>query len=178
MRVIAGSARGVKLNSPEGEETRPTLDRVKEAVFSMLMPYLNEACVLDMFSGSGALGIEALSRGARHAVFAEKRHDAFNCIKKNIEAAKVGDRSDAFSGDVFDYLTTSKLNFDIVFIDPPYDSKLYYKATDTVSELLSEKGVVVMEWDYSLGKPLISDKFCVVKEKKYGRVGITLLKRG
>ena len=178
MRIIAGSIRGLKLNSPEGDETRPTLDRVKEAVFSMLMPYLNEACVLDMFSGSGALGIEALSRGARHAVFAEKRHDAFNCIKKNIEAAKVGDRTDAFLGDAFDYLESSKLKFDIVFIDPPYESNLYYKATESVSKLLSEKGIVVIEWDYSLGKPPISDKLCIVKEKKYGRVGITLLKRG
>jgi len=178
VRVIAGSLRGLKLNSPDGEKTRPTLDRVKEALFSMIMPYLNGAYVLDMFSGSGALGIEALSRGASFVLFAEKDVNAVNCIKKNIEAAKVCDASLLFKGDVFKYLEDCNERFDIVFLDPPYDSNLYYQATESVAEFLSEDGIVVMEWDYPSGAPVISEKLCIVKEKKYGRVGVTLLKRG
>lgn len=178
MRIIAGNLRGLKLSSPDGEETRPTLDRVKEAVFSILMPYVYDSVVLDMFAGSGALGIEALSRGAKKAVFAEKRRDAANCIKNNIDSAKLAEKSEVFFGDVFNYLNKCNICFDIVFIDPPYNSDLYYRATDFISDYLSEDGLVVMEWDCTLGKPDFSDKLQVVKEKKYGRIGITILKRG
>ena len=177
MRVISGSARGLKLLSLEGDSTRPTLDRVKEALFSMLTPYIYSAKVLDLFAGSGALGIEALSRGALSAVFVDSLPQAMDIVKENVSRAKFSDAATFELMDSLTYLKKSDTVFDIVFIDPPYKGNLYEACLLSLYEnkLLTKESIVVMEWDSELTKPVISSSFEVIKERKYGRVMLTLL---
>ena len=180
MRVIAGQARGLRLSSPSGTNTRPTLDRVKEAVFSMLMPFLNDAVVLDLFAGSGAMGIEALSRGAHKAVFVDILPEAIGCIKSNINSARMENKSLVFKSDALAYLKNTDLKFDLIFLDPPYESNLYSDAIKLISQnkLLTENGFIITEWDTEIGFPCDCQEFEIHREKKYGRVGITTLKWG
>ena len=177
MRIISGCCRGLRLVSPAGEDTRPTLDRVKEAVFSMLMPNIPGADVLDLFAGSGALGLEALSRGAERAVFVDNSAEAISCIKKNVSSAHMESRAAVKNASAVNFAEECNDSFDIIFLDPPYSGGLYRAALEAVSEngLLKSGGVVVCEWDSRIGKPEISQRFNEVKEKKYGRVCITVL---
>lgn len=182
MRVISGSARGLKLSSPSGIDTRPTLDRVKEAVFSSILPYIGDAVVLDAFSGSGALGIEALSRGARYAVFADNNKNAVRCIKENICAARVLSFCEVYEGSVFDFLKTAKKDkmFDIVFLDPPYASGFYTPFLTALNNagILVDDAIIVAEWSRDADKPDFTPFFDEIKTKAYGRVCVTILKRG
>lgn len=178
VRVISGKARGLKLISPAGNSTRPTLDRVKEALFSMLLPYLNEASVLDLFAGSGALGIEALSRGADKAVFVDSSNTAIDCVKKNLAAAKLENSATVIMSSSESYLKKCTEKFDIIFLDPPYAQSLYEDSLMLIEKynLLSESGIIVVEWDCDIGFNGKISRFKVLKDKKYGRVGITVLK--
>lgn len=180
MRVISGSARGLKLNSPDGINTRPTLDRVKEALFSMLQAHITDARVLDLFSGSGALGIECLSRGAKEAVFVDISSEAVSCIKSNISSARIADKSFVIKSDFRDYLRESRGKFDLIFLDPPYSDGFYKDALSLIGEnrLLADEGFIVVEWDIAIGFQNEVSAFSVYKEKRYGRVGITVLKWG
>ncbi len=180
MRVISGAFRGLKLLSPDGIETRPTLDRVKEAVFNILMPYVIDADILDLFAGSGAMGLEALSRGSHKAMFVDNNKNAIGCIEKNIKAAKAEDRSTVLQSDALKFLQSCNDKYDLIFLDPPYFDGLYASVLNMIEkkDILSENGLIIVEWDYENG---FTDKlgcFQVFKEKKYGRVGITVLKRG
>ncbi len=179
MRVISGLKRGLKLSAPQNENTRPTLDRVKEAVFSMLMPVLFDSTVLDLFAGSGALGIEALSRGSKKAVFIDSSNDAIKCIKKNLEAAQMTDISEVYKCCASEYLNLCDRSFDIIFMDPPYSDSLYNESLQLIAskDILAPDGCVITEWDKSCGKLEFPDTFFVEKERKYGRVCITVLKR-
>ena len=179
MRVISGRARGLKLSSPTGNDTRPTLDRVKEAVFSMLTPYLNDAVVLDLFAGSGALGIEALSRGARQAFFVDNSVAAVSSIKSNLLSARMADNSVVINSDFVKFLDSCEEKFDLIFIDPPYAKGLYSSVFQAIKsrEILSKNGLIIAEWDFEIGFTDNLSGFDIVKEKKYGRVGITVLKR-
>lgn len=180
MRVIAGTMRGLKLSAPDGMNTRPTLDRVREAVFSMLMPYLNDAVILDLFAGSGAMGIEALSRGASEAVFVDSDRSSIACINNNIRSSKAEERAHVILSDAHKYLSDCNKSFDIIFLDPPYFDNIYSTILDMIAKnnVLSPEGIIVVEWDYETGFSNNCDMFSVIKEKKYGRVGITTLKRG
>lgn len=180
MRVISGKVRGLKLISPPGEDTRPTLDRVKEAVFSMISPFLIDAKVLDLFSGSGALGIESLSRGALNAVFVDNSNIAIKCIRSNIEAAKFDNVSTILQKDSAAFLKENKNSYDIIFLDPPYLKNMYTKTLEEIlkNNALSVDGIIVLEYDHTAVNLLIPDGFTVIKEKKYGRVGVMVLKRG
>lgn len=177
MRVISGSARGLKLLSSEGLDTRPTLDRVKEALFSMLTPYINQAVVLDLFAGSGALGIEALSRGSKEAVFVDMLPSAMEIVKKNVSLARVTERSSFYQKNALDYLRQSDKVFDLIFIDPPYKGELYEKCLNAIYEnkLINQDSIIVLEWDSELNRPAVPAQFEVLKERRYGRVMITLL---
>ncbi len=179
MRVISGSARGLKLISPEGEKTRPTLDRVKEALFSMLFPYINGAVVLDLFAGTGALGIEALSRGADKSYFIDNSKEAIRVINSNVSAAKFVDKSVIFQMDAIRFLENCDQKFDIIFIDPPYANGLYESVIRLISEkqILKREGFVIIEQDLD-AQPIqnFDSAFKIDKEKMYGRVGITVLK--
>ncbi len=177
MRVISGSARGLKLLSLDGLDTRPTLDRVKEALFSMLTVYINQSTVLDLFAGSGALGIEALSRGSKEAVFVDMNSSAMDIVKKNVASARFTEKASFYQQNALDYLTHSNKVFDLIFLDPPYKGELYEKCLNLIykNSLIDKDGIIVLEWDSTLSRPSIPESFEIIKERRYGRVMVTLL---
>ncbi|MBE5964782.1 MAG: 16S rRNA (guanine(966)-N(2))-methyltransferase RsmD [Lachnospira sp.] len=140
MRVIAGKARRINLKAPNGMDTRPTTDRIKETLFNMINTMLYDATFLDLFSGSGAIGIEALSRGAKKAYFVENDKNALACIKDNLNSTRLLDNAIVLNADVFTAINRLNENesFDIIFMDPPYNMDLEKK----VLELLANKNFV------------------------------------
>ena len=179
MRVISGTARGRKLFSPEGMDTRPTSDRVKEAIFNIISPEIRAARVLDLFAGSGALGIEALSRGAESAVFVENNKTAQEVLTKNIEITRFDDKSKVFCLSYDAYLESASEKFDIVFLDPPYKSGYYKKALELLKDfnLLSEGGIVIAEYEYGQTLPSVLG-YELLKDRKYGKTSVAVLKKG
>lgn len=179
MRVISGSARGLKLTAPAGLDTRPTLDRVKEALFNILASELRGARVLDLFAGSGALGIEALSRGGESAVFVDSSPAAREAILKNLTNSRLRDRAEIAASDALDYLRRCGKSFDLIFLDPPYSGGLYEEALSLIARemLLSPGGAVVAEWDEAGGEPGFPPDFVREKDRHYGRVRITILRQ-
>lgn len=172
MRVIAGSAKRLQLKTIEGMDTRPTTDRIKETLFNMISGYLADSNFLDLFSGSGAIGIEALSRGAAHAVFVEQNKKAMECIKENLHYTKLFDRADLYETDVIHALNRLEYNetFDYIFMDPPYDRLLEKKVLEYLSEsrLLSEDGIIIVEASLETDFSYVDELgFVLVKEKKY-----------
>ena len=176
MRVIAGDFRGVKLLSLEGSDTRPTLDRVKEAIFSMLFGLCDEACVLDLFAGSGGMGIEALSRGAAECIFVDNNKKAIEIIKANVEKTRSENKSTIIYGGFDSYLNKTDKKFDLVFLDPPYESSFYNEALSLIYErdLLNDGAIIVLEKDKEKQFDF-TDRYRVVKEKNYGRVTVCML---
>ncbi len=171
MRVIAGTARRLLLKTPEGLDTRPTTDRIKETLFNMLMPYLPDAVFVDLFSGSGGIGIEALSRGARKAYFIENNPKAIACITDNLEHTHLTDKSVVLKQDVFAALKgTIKETADLIFLDPPYHQEYDKRVLELLQNApyVSEDTLIVIEsaletsFDYveTLG-------FTITKEKRY-----------
>ena len=147
MRVIAGKARRILLKTVEGMETRPTTDRIKETLFNILQPDLPGAKVLDLFSGSGALGIEALSRGAKSCVFVENAPGALKCIQANLEATHLGDQARVMNADVQSALARLDGPFDIILMDPPYHKGLEINVLERLSDslLIDEYTIIVVE---------------------------------
>ena len=174
MRIITGSARGAKLITLEGLETRPTAERTKEAVFSMLQFDVEGRTVLDLFSGSGQMALEALSRGAEYAVMLDKSKEAVNIIKKNAEKTRLVAKSKIYCTDCFDYIKRNQgEKFDLVFIDPPYALKLVGKVLEALIEadMLKPTSIVVCESgepDVLGGNPTLIEKLDVLKNGKYG----------
>lgn len=178
MRVIAGIKRGLKLFDFEGSSIRPTTDRVKENIFNIIMPYVYGAKVLDLFCGTGALSVEALSRGAEEAVLCDISSDSINLAKKNVRHAAFSDKCVFHHKSGIDFLNTCPVKFDIIFLDPPYNSSLAEKSLKLIFEkdILSDGGIVVLERDET-------DTFefsgaHLIKEKKYGRTYISLYSAG
>ncbi|MBQ4087997.1 MAG: 16S rRNA (guanine(966)-N(2))-methyltransferase RsmD [Clostridia bacterium] len=178
MRVISGSARGKKLISAEGLDVRPTLDRVKESVFNMIAFDLPDAIVLDLFSGSGALGIEALSRGAKHAVFVDNNSTSLSVTKQNLEATRLSDLAETVQSDSIRYLKTTSKTFDIILIDPPYQAGLYDEVLSLIYErnLLNPDGLMIVESALDDAPQIPSGRYSEVRDKKYGKVKILLIK--
>ena len=148
MRVISGSARRLPLVTPKGLNTRPTSDKVKETLFNILAPYLYDAKVLDLFAGSGAIGIEALSRGSRHCTFIEKDKDALNCIRKNLEKTRLAEKATVYQADVLSRLPAlSSGPFDLIFMDPPYNMELEKKVLGIIADrdMCTDDGLIVVE---------------------------------
>lgn len=150
MRVIAGSARRIRLRTPSGDGTRPTTDRIKETLFNILQPDLADCRFLDIFSGSGGIGIEALSRGAEHAVFIENNKEALDCIKDNLKQTRMTDRATVLAGDYLSSLQTLKNRgecFDIIFMDPPYRKDYEKKVLECLadSSLIHEDTLIIFE---------------------------------
>ena len=151
MRVIAGEARGMRLTAPRGTTTRPTSDRVKEALFSLLQSsgHLQGTRVLDLFAGSGALGIEALSRGAEHVIFIEKNRQALDSLRLNLAHTRFTNRAEVLASDclqALERLSRQKNHFDLVLLDPPYQAELYEKVIKLVgTSLLASDGLLVAE---------------------------------
>ena len=147
MRVIAGKAKGRKLISPKGDAIRPTSDRLKESLFNILGPFLPEARVLDLFAGTGSLGIEALSRGANFVVFSEKNRKAVEIIMQNIQLTGFQDQSKIVPGDAFRFLKTSQDEFDLIIADPPYIDKIGQRVLVAIAQLpwLNQNTIIVIE---------------------------------
>ncbi len=178
MRVISGTARGLKLTALSGDDTRPTLDNVKEAVFSMLFDKAEGAKVLDLFSGSGALGIEALSRGAQRCVFSDKNEKAVKVIRDNLSKSHLSDKAEVFCQSferTLEILSGKGEKFDIIFLDPPYDSTLLNDSIEKILafSLLADSGIIVAESDRP--DAVSNENLTVLKDKKYGRVFVKFL---
>lgn len=184
MRVISGKARGKKLISLEGQNTRPTLDRVKEALFNIIQFNIEDKNVLDLFAGSGALGIEALSRGAETATFCDNSYDAIQVIKANIKNTKNEDQSIVINKDyslALNSLSKQNKKFDIIFLDPPYKADFGMKAINMIIELniLAEDGIIILETDDEKRKEEINNikGIKVFDERKYGRVMLIFIRK-
>lgn len=172
MRVIAGTARRLNLVTPKGFSTRPTSDKVKETLFNILQPHLYGVRFLDLFAGSGGIGIEALSRGAREAVFIEKDKEALNCINKNIATTHFEEKAVVIASDVFSglYNITSKEPFDIIFMDPPYNTGLEEQVLNVLKNAyyVSEDTLIVVEADVNTDFSYVDDLgFTITKIKEY-----------
>lgn len=183
MRVISGTAKGTVLYSLEGNNTRPTLDRVKEALFNMIQMDIREADVLDLFSGSGALAIEALSRGARKAVLCDKSREAIGIIKKNLEKTHLSENAIVIQDDYKKTLhfLKNRLKFDFIFLDPPYAQDAVKNAVEEIItlDLLKEDGTIIIETDEEerILKEIENTNVNVYDLRKYGRVKLIFLNR-
>ena len=179
MRVITGKARGVQLKTPEGMTTRPTSDRVKEALFSIINFDIPGARVLDLFGGTGQLGIEALSRGATRAVFVDAGEPACRLIRENLRRTKLEDHAKVVRADYLDYLKRCRENFDIILLDPPYAEVFLENALKCIAEIdiLQSGGIIVTE--RPLGKELCfeSEGFTRSKDYKYGNTLLAIYRK-
>ena len=171
MRVVAGEARGRPIIAPEGNRTRPTSDRVRESIFNMLFSLnaTDDSQILDLYAGCGALGIEALSRGAAHCIFVEQDRRAVECIRNNLETLGYDDRATVIQADVLDWVEQNSSSFDVVLADPPYADDSWKSILDQVDSrwLVAEAGEEVEQhprWD-------------VVREKTYGTTVVTVFAR-
>ncbi len=177
MRVISGSRRGRKLQSFEGEHIRPTTDRVKEAMFNLIQGKTADAVVFDAFSGSGALAVEAVSRGASFAVCTDVDERSVNIIRNNFEGCDFSDKCEVVLSPACAYLEKTDKRFDLIFIDPPYNKGLVTPVLEVVARrnLLNADGWIVVERDGTEDTFELSG-FAVEKERKYGRTVITVLR--
>ena len=176
MRVITGKARGVALKTPDGLKTRPTADRVKEALFSIIQFDLPGAKVLDLFAGTGQLGIEALSRGAASAVFVDAQDSACNLVKENLRRTKLTEQASVVRSDYLVFLSNCREKFDFVFLDPPYAEVFLENALKKITEIdiLQSGGIIVAERPLDKELPYIFEGFTRSKDYKYGKVLLTL----
>ncbi len=176
MRVISGQARGLKLASPVGLDTRPTTDRVKESMFNIISPYLPAENVLDLFSGSGALGIEALSRYSKHCTLVEADKSALKVLNQNLERAHLAQKAEVFTGDAFTYLSKTSKKFNIIFLDPPYNKGILSSAVEEIAKksLLTADGIIVCESEVGGEIPPDAD-FDILKSAKYGKTMVYIL---
>ena len=176
MRIITGEYRGRRLETPYGNDVRPTGDKVRESVFNLLMYDIDGAVFCDLFAGTGAIGLEALSRGAEKAYFCDASRDSIRIIKTNIEKCRASARSRVFACDYLSALRRIKEKVDIFYIDPPYNSGFYVPALEEIDslDLLSEKGIIVAEHRADESLPDLSGRLKAFKEKKYGHTKLTL----
>lgn len=179
MRVITGTARGVVLKTPDGNATRPTADRVKEAVFSMLQFQIAGACILDLFGGTGQLGIEALSRGAKSATFVDVGEAACRLIRENLKRTNLAENARVVRSDYMLYLKRCKEKFDIVFLDPPYAELFLENSLKTITEIdiLQSDAIIVTERPYGKVLSVNVTGFERSKDYKYGNTVITLFRK-
>lgn len=181
MRIISGTCRGRKLTQIQGKETRPTSDRVREALFNIIGPGILGASVLDLFAGTGALGLEALSRGAKKAVFLENSPGACKTIRENISLCKMEERAFLYQHDIMGHSlpqTIAGQTFDLIFIDPPYRQGLLEACLDKpgLKGLLSREGTIIAE--QSAREPLVNKPIGldIYRQKKYSKTFISFLR--
>lgn len=177
MRVITGLARGKKLMTLEGTDVRPTSDMVKEAIFSIVQFEVSGAKVLDLFAGSGQLGIEALSRGASLAVFVDSNPESVKVVRENLKNTGLATNSRVVAMDSFAYLGGCKDKFDIVFIDPPYSKDIINQILPKVVEKMNENGIIVCEHDKKDELEEEFGNFCKFRTYNYGRIALTTYRK-
>jgi 16S rRNA (guanine(966)-N(2))-methyltransferase RsmD len=179
MRVITGKARGINLKTPEGLQTRPTADRVKEALFSIIQFDIPGARVLDLFGGTGQLGIEALSRGAKSATFVDASNTACNLIRENLKRTRLQEESRVICSDYLAFLGRCSEKYDIIFLDPPYAEVFLENALNRIAEIdiLQSGGIIITE--RPLEKELSMDfpGYSRSKDYKYGKVLLTIYRK-
>ncbi len=181
MRIITGKARGVRLKTLEGDNTRPTAERVKEAVFSMLQFEIEGRTVLDLFAGSGQMGLEALSRGAEAAVLVDHSKDAVRIIEENTQKTQLSSRCRVVHADFRDFLRRNRnQRFDLIFLDPPYASQFYCVALEGLleSDMLKKTSLLVCESDTEEifgGNAELQKRFSIQKISKYSKTVVTVL---
>ena len=179
MRVIAGKAKGIQLNTPQGMLTRPTTDRVKEALFSIIQFELPGAKVLDLFGGTGQLGIEALSRGASKAVFVDARREACQLIGANLKKTHLESEASVVQSDYLEYLNRCKETFQIILLDPPYAEVFLENAIKRITEIdiLQSGGIIVAERPLGKKLPWEFEGYTRSKDYKYGKIILTLYRK-
>lgn len=181
MRIISGTARGTKLYTLEGETTRPTLDRVKESLFNIIQNDIPNSIFLDLFSGSGAIGLEAASRGAKKVILCDKSREAIKIINKNIEKTHLKEKVEIYNLD-YETLIKTKINekLDIIYIDPPYDSDFAIKAIKSINEqkIIDENTKIIIETDNEekILEKLEKVEVEIQNKRKYGRAVLIFLK--
>jgi 16S rRNA (guanine(966)-N(2))-methyltransferase RsmD len=179
MRVITGTARGRRLKELEGMETRPTYDRVKEGIFNIIQFDIEGRRVLDLFGGTGQLGIECLSRGAERCVFVDQRRDAVRLIQENLKATELEQGASVHLGDAISYLNTTREKFHIIFLDPPYDSGLLEAALKKLVsiDILAENGIIVCESRFEQKLPDLPAPYVRSRDYKYGKIKVTIYRK-
>lgn len=183
MRVISGKARGTKLYTLESDATRPTLDRVKESLINIIRNKIIGASVLDLFAGSGALGIEALSNGAENAIFCDKSRQAVNIINKNLQKTNLLDKSEIIVKDYekcLEDLSKENKKIDIIFLDPPYNTDFAVIAVDKIMQfdILNKDGIIIVETDNEeVEQKLKLLKINIYDIRKYGRAKLIFISR-
>ena len=182
MRIISGKAKGTKLYTLQGDNTRPTLDRVKESIFNIIQSQIPEATVLDLFAGSGAIGLEMLSRGAKKAILCDKSKEAIGIIKKNIQKTHMEEKVELYNIDFKECIEkVSKEKFDIIYIDPPYETNFIEKSLEKIIEknIIQENGIIILETDDEkrIKKEIEKINVEIIDERKYGRANIIFLSK-
>ena len=179
MRVITGKARGVHLKTPEGMLTRPPTDRVKEALFSIIQFEIPGACVLDLFGGTGQLGIEALSRGAKNATFVDAREDACRLIRENLKRTRLEKDAKVVRCDYLDYLKRCREQYDIIFLDPPYAEVFLENSLNRITEIdiLRSGGIIVAERPLGKELPWEYPGFTRSRDYQYGKILLTFYRK-
>lgn len=183
MRVIAGELKGRQLKAVSGKTTRPTTDKVKEAVFQVMGPFFSGGTCLDLFAGSGSLGIEALSRGIEQAVFVDKHPNAIHTIHENLRSVRMENKSEVFRADAFRAIHAAakrQLTFDLILLDPPYKKVNYATFLNEIVQLqlMKNNGIIYCEHDLSEQLPPEDEHFKVMKRENYGgTIGVTIYKR-
>ena len=178
MRVITGSARGRRLKELEGMETRPTTSKVKESLFSIIQFDIEGRRVLDLFAGTGQLGIEALSRGAAECVFVDRRGDAVELIRENVKLCGLESAARVRKGDALAYLRSGE-KFDLIFLDPPYATDLLDRALEEITEfdICRQHGIIIAESAAEHALPPVQPPYALYREYRYGKIKLTVYHR-
>ncbi len=179
MRVISGLARGRKLKEPQGLDTRPTTDKVKESLFNIIQFELEGRRVLDLFAGTGQLGLEALSRGAEHCTFVDQRREAAALVKENIRLCRFEDRTRVAQEEAQWFLRSCGERFDVIFLDPPYKTDLLNQCIEKIAafDILREHGIIVCESGADWSVPTLTPPYEAGREYRYGQIKLTVCRR-
>ena len=180
MRVITGTAKGVPLKAPRGMDTRPTMDQVKEGIFSAIQFEIEGRTALDLFAGSGQLGIEALSRGAAHCTFVDKGREPVSVIRENLKKTRLEERAEVVQADYSSYLKTCRRQFDLILLDPPYAEIFLETALKIISEIdiLTNSGIIVCERPFEKSLPDDIRGRARYRDYLYGKAAVTIFRRG
>ncbi len=179
MRVITGTARGRKLGQLQGMDTRPTTDQVKESIFNIIQFDIEGRRVLDLFAGTGQLGIEALSRGAAGCTFVDQRRDAAALVRSNLKLCRLSDRARVVQGEALSFLASDRERYHLVFLDPPYQTELLENALKKIAEIdiLMENGIIICESPADKVLPELPQPYRKGREYRYGKIKITVYRK-